>query len=279
MWNFINRNYWNVIIVAAVVLGLICGVSILARRGNDTGTPAGSNIANIIFTPVKSGLTNMGNGINDFFGSMVSAKNAADENRELKNKIKILQNENARMDEYKNENERLRKLLEFKQKQSHFSTVACTVVGREFSNWNTEFVIDKGTSSGIDVGNVVIQNNGLVGSVTMAGTNWAKVTTLLDGDTSVSASIIRTGETGIVEGDILLADKNLCHLDYTGKNSDIAIGDTVETSGLGKVYPQGIIIGKVKKVETISGEVTKKITVEVSADISNIKEVLVITAY
>ena len=278
MWNFINRNYWNVVIVTAGVLTLVSGIAIIAR-GDGTEAGGMTNVINTVFTPVKSVMGKAGDGISDFFGDLMKSKAAVRENKQLKKQIKQLENENARLEEYKNENERLRKMLDLKDKQDAYVTVACEVVGRSFSNWNNEFVVNKGTSGGIDVGNVVTSNGGLVGSVTMAGKNWARVTTILDSFSSVSATVIRSGECGIVEGDIKLASANECALNYTEKDADIAIGDTVETSGLGNMYPKGIIIGKIKNVEANAGQITKKITVDISVDIYNLKEVTVITAY
>ena len=278
MWNFINRNYWNTVIIVAVVLTIICSAVVIIRGDSSEPSPA-ANAVNFIFTPIRSGFSKAGKAIGDFFGDIAASKKSAEENRKLKNQIKQLQNENARLAEYEAENDRLRKLLEFKEKQGDYVTVPCEIVGRSFSNWNTEFVINKGTDHGVDAGAVVVENGGLVGSVTMAGKNWATVTTLLDPETSVSAMVIRSGAYGIVEGDIKIAADNLCKLTYTAKDADIAIGDTVETAGLGKMYPRGIIIGKVKSVEQISGQVEKTITVEVSSDIFNLREALVITSY
>lgn len=278
MWNFINRRYWNTVIVVAVVLAIVCGISAIVLGESNEPSPA-ANFANFIFTPVKNGFSAVSNAVGDFFADIANAKNSAAENRKLKNLIKQLQNENSRLAEYEAENERLRKLLDFKSKQTDFTTVPCEIVGRSFSNWDTEFVINKGTDHGVDVGVVIIENGGLVGRVTMAGKNWATVTTLLDAETSVSAMIIRSGAYGIIEGDITLAGDNMCKLTYTAKDADIAIGDTVETSGLGKMYPQGIVIGKVKSVEQIAGQVERRITVEISSDIYNLREALAIISY
>lgn len=275
MWNFINKNYWNTVIIVAVVLAIICGASVIIG-GDDSEPSAAANFVNSIFTPVKSVFSKAGGAVGDFFGDIADSKNSAEENRKLKNQIKQLQNENARLEELKTENERLRKLLDFKEKQVAFNTLPCEVVGRSFSNWNTEFVINKGTRHGVDVGSIVIENGGLVGTVTMAGKNWARVTTVLDAESSVSANVIRSGANGIVEGNIKLSGDKMCELNYTAKDADIAIGDIIETSGLGAIYPQGIIIGKVKSVEQISGHVEKQITVEISADIFNLREALVI---
>lgn len=278
MWNFINRNYWNTLIIVLVVLVIVCGISSYLQGGSETPTFV-QNTLNSVFTPIKTGVSTVTGGIYNFFADIKNSKNAATENRTLKNQIKQLQNENARLNEFKEENDRLRNLLEFKEKTTKFDLTPCEVVGRTMSDWNTEFIINKGTDDGIDIGAIIIQNSGLVGKVTLAGKNWAKVTTLLDSESSVSVTVIRSGAYGIVEGDIKLAGENMCAMNYTEKDSDIAIGDVVETSGLGKVFPQGIVVGKVKSVEQISGSVERKITVELSADIYNLKEVMAITSY
>ncbi len=278
MWNFINRNYWNTVTIVAVILAIICGSCVIVG-GNNNEPSAAANFVNIVFTPIKSGFSTVGGAIGNFFGDIASFKKSASENRKLKNQIKQLQNENARLSVYEEENDRLRKLLDFKEKQGNYVTVPCEVVGRSFSNWNTELVINKGTDHGIDVGAVVVENGGLVGTVTMAGKNWATVTTLLDAGSSVSAMVIRSGAYGIVEGNIKFGGENLCEMNYTSKDADIAIGDVIQTSGLGTMYPEGIIIGKVKSVEQIAGRVERHIKVEISADIFDLREVLVITSY
>ncbi|MBQ3053753.1 MAG: rod shape-determining protein MreC [Clostridia bacterium] len=275
MWNFINRNYWNVVIVTAVVLALICGISAFTR-GELEDTPIMTGAVNVIATPVKNLFDNVGDAVGGFFGSMANAGKLTKENAQLKNRLKVLENENEHLKQFERENIRLRDMLGFKAAQGENKVVACEVVGRSFSSWNTTFILNKGTNDGIDVGNIVMNNNGLVGNITMAGNNWAQVTTLLDKDSSVSAVITRSGAVGIVEGDINESDDNMCLLNYTSKNADINSGDTVESSGLGMVFPKGLIIGKVQDIKEIKGQVNKRITVKLSADIYNLKEVMVL---
>ncbi len=278
MWNFINRNYWNTVIITLVVLVIICGISAYSRGGSESPTLL-QNAVNVVLTPVKSGIAYIGNGVGGFFGDLANTKNAAEENRQLKKRITELENENAHLETFKTENDRLRNLLGFKEKTTQYESVACEVVGRSLSSWNTTFVVNKGINDGVDVGSIIIENGGLVGRVVLAGNNWAKVSTLLDIESSVSATAIRSGAYGIVEGDIKLSNDNMCKFEFTEKDADIAIGDVIETSGLGQMFPQGIIIGKVKTVEQVSGEIERRITVELSADINNLCEVLAIKTY
>ena len=106
--------------------------------------------------------------------------------------------------------------------------------------------IDKGDNAGIEEGDLIITAEGMVGYVSAVSMNYSEVTTVLDPEMQAGALLTRTRETAIAEGDYSLLGEGKLRLSYLSKDTDIVIGDTVETSGRGGVFPKGIMIGTVE---------------------------------
>ena len=172
----------------------------------------------------------------DFIGDM---KNYQQENLELKDTVDELSQTVRELEGYKEENERLRQLLELKSNTQNLDMVGCEVIAKEPGNWFYSFTVDKGSNDGIKVDDAVVSGQGLVGRVTEVGIGWAKVLTIIDSNSSVGAMISRTQDFAIIDGDLSLADKGQCQLNYITKDSSlVVVGDAVVTSGLGGVYLQ-----------------------------------------
>lgn len=109
---------------------------------------------------------------------------------------------------------------------------------------------------------------------------YAKVRTVLDSSSKVSAQISRTGATGYTAGAALRdARQNVLSLTTLERSSGVSIGDYVVTSGIGGIYPSGLLIGKVKSVDSAPDGMTLDASVELFADIYNLKQVMVITSF
>ncbi|MCD8383856.1 MAG: rod shape-determining protein MreC, partial [Clostridiales bacterium] len=111
------------------------------------------------------------------------------------------------------------------------------------------------------------------------GLNWATVVTVIDPDTSMGALVFSTGEDGLLEGDLTLMLEGACRLSYLSTDSAIAVGDEVLTSGLGGVYPSGLVIGTVERVETTSSGVELYAVLRPAADLEALEEVFVIKEF
>ena len=92
----------------------------------------------------------------------------------------------------------------------------------------------------------VINRKGLIGRVTNSSSNSSNVITIIDPNHSVSGMISRTGDLVQIDGELQLMKDGLCKMTVITEDADIMIGDTVETSGVGGIYPRGIMIGIVK---------------------------------
>lgn len=208
-----------------------------------------------------------------------SIENLNEENRCLEDQISELQNKISEANAIKAENERLREYLEIKNSHPDLKMTEAMIIGNESENYMTIFTLNKGSGDGISLGMPVMVSEGLVGSVCEVGYSWCKVRALSEASASVGACIPRSGEFGIVEGDISLKDTGTCMLTYLSPNADIEIGDRVETSGKGSVYPRGLLIGTISSIETNEYLRTKIAVVELSVDLSSLKYVMIITDF
>jgi rod shape-determining protein MreC len=112
----------------------------------------------------------------------------------------------------------------------------------------------------------------VVGRLVSVSPNYSKVLLIIDQNSAVDCVIQRSRDEGIVKG----LTAKLCVLEYMLKTSDVVMGDKVVTSGLGRVYPKGLPVGKVLEVVDIPGELFKDIKVKPMVDFSKLEELLVI---
>lgn len=173
------------------------------------------------------------------------------------------------------ENERLRELLAYKQTNVNKELKVAQIIGKEPGNWFEVFTINVGAGDGVAVGMPVVTPDGLVGRVEEVGLGWAKVMSIIDVRSSVSAIMERTRDTGVVKGTIGSDDLSATlTMNYLPLDTDIIEGDTVLTSGYDEVYPKGLIIGSVTSSQDQSGG--KLVSVDPSVDFRRLEEVMVL---
>ncbi|NNG07979.1 MAG: rod shape-determining protein MreC [Desulfobacteraceae bacterium] len=211
------------------------------------------------------------NTIEDIWLKYFDLVNVRDENSRLLREIDTLQMENYRYQEILATQERLQKLLKFK-KTINWPVLAAQVIGRDPTGWFKSVLIDKGKNSGLKVNMPVVNADGVVGRLVSVSPNYSKVLLIIDQNSAVDSIIQRSRDEGIVRG----LSVKLCKLDNMVKTSDVVVGDKVVTSGLGRVYPKGLPVGKVLEVVNIPGELFKDIEVSPMVDFSKLEELLVI---
>lgn len=176
--------------------------------------------------------------------------------------------------EYKLENERLRAILGLASAYG-LQGVGARVIGVSTDDWSRTLTIDKGSSSGIAVDMPVTDGSGVVGQVTSVSMYTSTVTLLADPTCSVSALLQGSRATGVLSGSV---DGSL-HLEYVSSDVDVSVGELVVTSGLGGVYPKGLVLGTVASVTGSASGVFHDIVVQPLADASNHEEVYIVTSY
>ena len=171
-------------------------------------------------------------------------------------------------------------ILNFQTKHKEFQMEPATVTAAGASNWESTFTISKGTSSGVEPDDCVVDEYGnFVGIITEAGLNWSTVTTLIDTDIELGGLIGRTDGAAILEGDFTLMGQGRLKLSYLPENTQLVAGDEVLTSGKGGVYPSGLVVGAIESVHTDVSGMSRYAVVKPAADLDDLQQVFVIKAF
>lgn len=187
-----------------------------------------------------------------------------EENRKLLNII-------ASLRETQQENIRLRKLLHFQEKFL-LETVVARVIAKDVSTEFRAIRINRGEKSGIRKNMAVVTNEGVVGRILRTTPGTSDVVTILDLLSAVDAVDERSRARGVVEG----KTDEVCQLRFTLRTDDIQPGDILSSSGLGGIFPKGVPIGVVSKVDRKPFGITQDVDVRPSVDFSKLEEVLVV---
>lgn len=193
------------------------------------------------------------------------------ENQELKKEINGLVSENRRYKELLATHDRLKQLLQFKE-TIHGPALASQVIGRDPTGWFKSIIIDKGKRDGIGLDMPVVDASGVVGRIVAVSLNYAKALLIIDQNSPVDCVVQRSRDRGMLKG----LSTEECKMDYVVKSSDVMVGDVVVTSGLGGVFPKGLPLGSVSRVDETAGELFKDIEIKPVVDFSKLEEVLII---
>lgn len=198
------------------------------------------------------------------------------ENRRLRERVRALETELQLRAYRAQEAVRLRELLELQQAVP-LDTLAAQVVGRDGVPWFRTLTLDKGERDGVRLGAAVISATGVVGRVFATGPHAARVQLLLDRDSGAAAIVERSRVSGVVSGSVASPDAGSedLALKYVPERADVVPGDVVVTSGLDRIYPKGLVIGRVRVVGDVTG-LFRDVRVEPSARFERLEEVLVL---
>lgn len=186
------------------------------------------------------------------------------QNAELRSRVSLL--EEARL-----ENIRLKKFAGFTQ-ASQIKTVGARVIGRPTNQWEGVITIDRGSADGVKAGMPVVGAQGLLGQTVGVTKHAAKVRLITDPNSGVAAMVQATRAEGIVHGSI---DGKLT-LDFVSSETTVRAGDIVISSGMGGVYPKGLIVGEVTRVRTTPSSLYQDIELTPTGELLGLEEVLVL---
>jgi rod shape-determining protein MreC len=193
------------------------------------------------------------------------------ENLLLKKEIDALKIENSRYQEVLLANQRLQKLLNF-QENTNEPLLPARVIGWDTSGLFKSIIINKGENDGLRINMPVVNSEGAVGRVISVSPNYAQVLLIPDQNSAVDGLVQRSRGRGMVKG----MGSGECYFDYVIKTCDIREGDTIVTSGLGRIFPKGLYLGTVKKINDSPNKLFKDVRVTPAVDFSKLEEVLIV---
>lgn len=221
--------------------------------------------------PIQRGTVSIKEQVAYTFDHYVDIVNTSKENIDLKRKVEKLENSIFSLKEVEKENQRLKQLLEF-GKDIPRKKVLAQVVSWDASNEFRVLRINKGSSDGLTVLAPVITMTGLVGYVYRVSANYSDILTILDQNNRVDVIVSRTRTHGIVEG----FSNYKCQLKYVPRTEQLTLEDEIITAGLGEIYPKGIKVGRISKIDKENFGITQRIEIEPSVNFQKLEEVVVL---
>lgn len=269
----LSSKYWLPIL--SLVCILLMGLSILTD-GNIKGPLR--TVSNYTIVPMQKGINTIGIWLSDLTKNLDTLKEVRKENEELQRKVDELSITNNRLQQDKYELERLQELYALDQSYADYEKIGAHITANDSGNWFSSFVIDKGEKDGIRVDMNVMAGTGLVGIITEVGPNWARVRSIIDDSSNVSALLLSTSDKCIVSGDLtLINDGKLRFTQLANNDNNIEVGEQVVTSHISSKYLQGILIGYISEITTDANNLTRSGYITPAVDFQHLQEVLVIT--
>jgi len=274
MKRLFHNNGFLIVLAALLLAGLLAlGVSFFG------GNPL-ANLGEVIATPFR----NLSAAVTEWTQGRYDRAFRYDE---LQAEVEALRQRLADLEESAREGEdavreleRLRDLLGLAKARPELAYADAQVTRRSASNWESNLTLDVGTRDDVALNDCVIDQYGnLVGVVVEVGLNWSLVSTILDPDVEVGARIARTDDNAVLEGDFSLMLEGQAKLAYLPANTQLVSGDQVTTSGLGGVYPAGLMVGTIRTLYTAADGLNRYAVVTPAADMEDIRYVYVITDF
>jgi rod shape-determining protein MreC len=271
---------------AVLAIFVALSIAILTAYFGESGGGAFHTLqrgAQEAFAPIETGASRALKPVRDFFGWAGDTIDAKDQNEELKKEVQELRSELAEAQTAVRDSGQLKGIAELHE-LDYFPQgtrpVTARVIARSPTVWHSSVKIDKGTSDGVRVDQPVVAAGGLVGKVTSATGGTSEVRLITDGQSGVSAQVFPEGVTGVVRPEVGNPDELLLENVESGRR--VTEGTLVNTSGfssgrLESLFPRGIPIGRVTKVDFDELETYQRVHVKPFADLRQLDIVEVLT--
>ena len=257
-----------------IIITIVVLILIVIFSNKEANTSFFENVANKLVMPIQNGLTYVKNKVSGNSSFFTDISNLKTENKELQEKNSKLEQSLRELENIKTENETLKEYLGLTEKYGEYKTIPGYVINKEINNYSKTLIINIGKQDGIEENMTVIADEGLVGHVISVTDNTAKIRTIVDTSSSISCLMSSSKDSIVCKGTL---DSNTeIKAMYIPTDANIIQGDSIETSGLGGIYPKGIHIGTVKKVTNTQNMTDRYALVETAVDFDKLDTVLVV---
>ncbi|MBQ7935792.1 MAG: rod shape-determining protein MreC [Clostridia bacterium] len=269
-----SRTFIAICIAAVLLLGMM-----VLDTASDGHMNFLENVSGTLITPIQNFCTT----VIDYGGNLVRAYTEYDaleeENAKLKNELASIGQLLRDAESYVEENKSLKAMLGIAEENTDFEFAACKVVGSDQNGYSHTLTLNKGSADGLAEKDLVMTADGVVGYINELGLSWCKVSTVLDSSCEMGAIVTRTGDVGVLDWDYALSEQGLLKLAYLDAGVVLGSGDAVETSGVGGVFPKGVLIGRVRELKTESHGISQYAVLEPAVDVNAVGTVFVITNF
>lgn len=237
-----------------------------------------NKLVGYVIVPFQNGVSRIGTWISVRVDELGELRVVLSENQQLKAQIDELTIENTQLQQDKYELNNLRELYQLDEQYSGYEKVGARIIARDSGNWFHSFTINKGSDDGLTVDMNVIASGGLVGRIVDIGTNWAKVTAIINDNSNVSGMVLASSDVLMVTGSLELMEDGVIGFEQLIDSAgSVQIGDKVVTSNISDKYLPSILIGYITEINQDSNNITKSGKITPAVDFEHLGEVLVIT--
>ena len=268
---FRSTSFKVLVAVAVMLLASLIAGAVL----KDDTSPITSAVSTV-FSPLSKVCSTMADKLENVKGSFVSSKRYMEKQAELEKEIAEYQSKLVEYEKLKKQVEAYEKFLGVKEEHPDFTFASGTVIGRDSADMFDSFQLNCGSAHGVSVGDPVISGEYLIGLVREVSPISCVVISVTDPKLSAAAFEIRTGEDGYTKSTAKLGTEGLLKLSGLSRDTKVAQGGIVCTSGVGGVFPRGLIIGKVQSIEKEAEDVSYYALIKPEIEISEVQEAFVI---
>lgn len=267
-----NKLAVTIIVLSVSFLGLIV-YTVKSENKNIIESGAGSTL-----NPAQAIIYKATDKVKETLDFFLNFSEIKAQNKELISKNQELENKLITYSDLKEENDRLRQILNFTEERDNYNYIACDIIGYSGGNFLDGYIVNKGKNANIQKGMIVIAAQGLVGQVTGVGENWSIVQSLVNENIAVSVMVESTRDaTGYLKGFKDSQNRNLTKVYDLPMDSEVKEGDVIMTSGVGMIYPKEIKIGEVISVEEDKVKVMKSAVVKPYVDFNKLEELFIVS--
>ena len=262
-----------VLLIMTILCAVIIGCSLKTSGSGPVSAAAGAVLA-----PMQKGVNQLGSGLTNLREHLRTKKSLEKENEELRTQLADAQQNLNQIQLNQEELDNLKSLYDMDQNYADYDKIAANVIGKDAGNWFSVFLIDRGSNDGITVGMNVLADGGLAGIVIQVGPNYAKVRSIIDDNSNVSARNLSTSDLCVVSGSLkTMNESSLIDFDDLRDKEDQAkVGDQIVTSNISDMFLEGIPIGYITDIKTDSNNLTKSGHIATIVDFEHLDDVFVI---
>jgi rod shape-determining protein MreC len=272
-----SRRFSKSLLVSLLLVIVVAGLLFVVLHNIGYGESGRSTLAGRIIRdltyPFQEAFYSIVSQVTARLQPLFYASNLAEENRVLRAKNYEMIAELNRLHEVEQENERLREFLDFEETEQS-TVIGARIIGQNLSDWRATVLVNRGTRDGVREGMAVLAGGGLAGRVISVSHYTAEVILLIDPMSAVGGFVQRSRDLIIAEGNV--DSGTLMTFRGMNRDTDVVEGDKVVSSGLGGVYPKGILIGTVAEVTKTEFGVSTVGSIEPATDFRRLEEVLII---
>lgn len=273
MGDFFRKHRFRILVF---IIALLVGMMLysVSQGGSSDGILGG------ILSPVQDKLNIAANETSSFFSGLTKGSSYQAEIQQLRQENAALKNDLKDYESTKQELAELQKFMGIKEEHIEYTlSEPCTIIGYVANDPFHSFIINKGAEDGLSLHDPVVTGEGIVGIISKLSSATATVQTICSPDLSVGAISADSQFTGIVEGEILLAESYQCRMIYLDRDTKLKKGDIITTSSASGLFPQGCLIGTVSSVELMDSGLSKYAVISPTVDFESMTSVIVITDY